>query len=44
MAGVGITKKNTEAFFNAGADVITSGNHIWDQKKLLNLLLQKKDY
>jgi len=31
--GVGITKKNTEEFFNAGADVITSGNHIWDQKE-----------
>ena len=32
--GVGITKKNTEDFFNAGADVITTGNHICDQKKL----------
>ena len=41
--GVGITKKNTEEFFEAGADVITSGNHIWDEKKLWNLLLQKKD-
>jgi len=32
-SGVGITKKNTEDFFNAGTDVITSGNHIWDQKE-----------
>jgi len=32
-AGVGITKKNTEELFNAGADVITSGNHIWDEKE-----------
>ena len=42
-SGVGITKKNTEDFFNAGADVITSGNHIWDEKKQWNLLLKKKD-
>ena len=42
--GVGITKKNTEEFFKAGADVITSGNHIWDEKKRWNLLFQKKDY
>ena len=31
--GVGITKKNSDDIFKAGADVITSGNHIWDQKE-----------
>ncbi len=29
--GRGITKEITEIFFNIGVDVITSGNHIWDQ-------------
>ena len=36
--GLGITKKNTEDFFNAGIDVITSGNHIWDQKETQNFI------
>ena len=42
--GLGITKKNTEDFFNAGIDVITSGNHIWDQKETQNFIDKKKDY
>jgi len=33
--GVGITKKNTEEFFEAGTDVITTGNHVWDQKETI---------
>ena len=37
-SGVGITKKNTEDFFNAGADVITSGNHIWDEKETMEFI------
>ena len=36
--GVGITKKNVEELFNAGADVITSGNHIWDQKETMKFI------
>ena len=36
--GLGITKKNTEDFFNAGINVITSGNHIWDQKETQNFI------
>jgi len=40
--GVGITKKNTEEFFNAGADVITSGNHIWDQKETIEFIDSEK--
>ena len=31
--GVGISKKNSDDIFSSGADVITSGNHIWDQKE-----------
>ncbi len=37
-SGVGITKQNTEDFFKAGADVITTGNHVWDQKETLNFI------
>jgi calcineurin-like phosphoesterase len=40
--GLGITKKNTEDFFNAGIDVITSGNHIWDQKETQNFIDKEK--
>ncbi len=31
--GVGITKNNSQDFFNSGIDVITTGNHVWDQKE-----------
>tara|TARA_B110000438_G_scaffold264827_1_gene277763 strand:+ start:172 stop:981 length:810 start_codon:yes stop_codon:yes gene_type:complete len=41
-SGVGITKKNTEDFFNAGADVITSGNHIWDEKETMEFITLEK--
>jgi len=34
-SGVGITEKITENFFKAGADVITTGNHVWDQKETM---------
>mgnify|MGYP001358584912 FL=1 len=40
--GVGITKKNTEDFFNAGTDVITSGNHIWDEKETMKFISKEK--
>ena len=40
--GVGITKKNTEEIFKAGADVITSGNHIWDQKETMEFIDSEK--
>ena len=41
-AGVGITKKNAEEFFNAGTDVITTGNHVWDQKETMQFILSEK--
>jgi hypothetical protein len=40
--GVGITKKNAEDMFNAGVNVITSGNHIWDQKETIEHITKEK--
>ncbi len=34
-SGVGITEKITENLFKAGVDVITTGNHVWDQKETI---------
>ena len=31
--GLGITKKISESLFSSGVDVITTGNHVWDQKE-----------
>ena len=36
--GVGITKKNFDEFLQAGADVITTGNHVCDQKETINYI------
>ncbi len=33
--GVGITEKITKDLFNYGVDVITTGNHVWDQKETI---------
>ena len=33
--GFGITPKICDQFFDAGADVITTGNHAWDQKDIV---------
>jgi len=41
-SGVGITEKITEDLFNAGVDVITSGNHIWDQKETIEHISKEK--
>ncbi len=40
--GVGITKKNAEDMFNAGVNVITGGNHIWDQKETIEHITKEK--
>ena len=34
-SGFGITEKIVHSLIDAGVDVITSGNHIWDQKDTL---------
>jgi len=36
--GSGITPKTAEEIFAAGVDVITSGDHLWDQKEVIGLL------
>ena len=36
--GFGITKKITNELFQAGVDVITTGNHVWDQREATNLI------
>ena len=40
--GKGITKSNYKDLISAGVDVITSGNHIWDQKDILDIIDQEK--
>ncbi|RPG98708.1 MAG: YmdB family metallophosphoesterase [Candidatus Pelagibacter sp. TMED106] len=34
-SGVGITEEICRDFFNCGVDVITTGNHVWDQKETM---------
>ena len=36
--GFGITPKNAEMMFQSGADVITSGNHIWQKSEIIPML------
>ena len=36
--GFGITAKICEAFFDAGVDVITTGNHAWDQREIIDYI------
>ena len=36
--GSGITPKTAEEIFAAGVDIITSGDHLWDQKEVMDLL------
>ena len=33
--GFGITRGTAEALLSSGVDVITSGNHVWDQKEIV---------
>lgn len=40
--GFGITKSICQEFFAAGVDVITTGNHIWDQKEIIGYIGQEK--
>ena len=36
--GVGITEDICKDFFNCGVDVITTGNHVWDQKDIMEYI------
>jgi len=40
--GVGITENITHELLSIGVDVITSGNHIWDQKETLDFIKNEK--
>ena len=42
--GSGITPKIASEIFSAGVDVITSGDHVWDQKEVLELLANEKRF
>ena len=37
-AGVGLKKEICNDFFNCGVNVITTGNHVWDQKEIMNFI------
>ncbi|HEV2392083.1 MAG TPA: TIGR00282 family metallophosphoesterase [Verrucomicrobiae bacterium] len=36
--GSGITRKTADELFAGGVDIITSGDHLWDQKEVMQLL------
>ena len=40
--GVGLTKEICEEFFNCGVNVITTGNHVWDQKEIMNFIEKER--
>src|SRR6185436_2888554 len=36
--GAGLTAATAEELFAAGADVVTTGNHVWDKREALTLV------
>ncbi len=40
-AGFGITGKICRSFFDAGVDVITTGNHVWDQREIIDFIARE---
>jgi len=40
--GVGITEEITNSLFDCGVDVITTGNHVWDQKETMEFITSEK--
>ena len=36
--GFGITPAICEEFFSAGVNVITTGNHVWDQREIISFI------
>ena len=42
--GSGITPRTAGEIFSAGVDIITSGDHLWDQKEVLELLHNEKRF
>jgi len=39
--GLGVTRKTVQEVMSAGVDVITSGNHIWDQKEAITYITEE---
>jgi metallophosphoesterase (TIGR00282 family) len=42
--GSGITPKTAGEIFSAGVDAITTGDHLWDQKEVMELLANEKRF
>ena len=42
-AGYGLTKKISEEITDLGVDIITLGNHSWDQKEMLSYIEESKN-
>ena len=40
--GVGITENITDELLKSGVDVITTGNHVWDQKETYEYIINQK--
>ena len=40
--GVGLTGQICKDFFNCGVNVITTGNHVWDQKEIMSYIDKEK--
>ena len=40
--GVGLTEQICTDFFNCGVDVITTGNHVWDRKEIMQYIDKEK--
>ena len=40
--GVGLTKEICDDFFRCGVNVITTGNHVWDQKEIMSFADKEK--
>ncbi len=43
-AGFGLNRKVSEDMFNLGVDVLTNGNHCWDQREFLELIDEDARY
>ena len=41
--GFGITPENAQMLFSSGADVITTGNHVWQKKEIFPMLESKSE-
>jgi len=39
--GVGITEEIANDLFKFGVNVITTGNHVWDQKEIINYIIKE---